>query len=171
MLTTKEATVLRETELPGSFFTHPQNHHLNEWFTRNETLLGCGDLTQRILSALIEEKLLPKSAAETNFDEEPTEEADRVPEDPYDAPVYNYNENYVLSLEDRIKSELKAIGLIDEADVCDDDSGCWWWECYGEGSGEVVCDANHHPRSIPANARTTKFQRKSVFSRNNSASR
>jgi len=99
---------------------------------------SCGDLTSRILAALIEEDVVPSSVQNT-FQEEVNIAS--FPEsrvtalnltqlshfpfgETYDQglpletpPTYDYSHTTMLSLEDRIKLELRSIGLLDDQDL------------------------------------------------------
>jgi len=69
----------------------------------------CGDLTSRILSALIEEKLLLSTQDINTFDK------NEIDEIPYgQPPTSDYSPSNMANLEDRIKLELKSIGLFEE---------------------------------------------------------
>jgi len=69
----------------------------------------CGDLTSRILSALIEEKLLINTSDINYFDKN---EIDEIPFG--QAPTSDFSPSNIANLEDRIKIELKSIGLFEE---------------------------------------------------------
>ena len=73
-----------------------------------EEFLPCGDLTERILSALVEEHLLHKSTKQGSRGPSFNPTTDLPLLKP---PIPNYAQATMLSLEERIKLELKAIGL------------------------------------------------------------
>eukprot|EP01117_Protostelium_nocturnum_P016165 TRINITY_DN6347_c0_g1_i2.p1 TRINITY_DN6347_c0_g1~~TRINITY_DN6347_c0_g1_i2.p1 ORF type:complete len:314 (-),score=107.21 TRINITY_DN6347_c0_g1_i2:87-1028(-) len=107
-------------------------------------VVACGEVTQRILSALIDEKAISSDAITSTTtldsllkDEEtdvvnsngknsrswitPTESCLFSTESEYlplhVAPTYDYSFNKMLSIEDRIKLELRSIGLLDDEDL------------------------------------------------------
>jgi len=95
----------------------------------SEKGVGCGDLTARILAALIEEKVIPSPPAEVNG-KNPSENGspsldklfnynhvDSVPLPPDAPPTYDYSPQAMLTLEERIKMELRSIGLLDDGDT------------------------------------------------------
>jgi len=84
--------------------------------------LVIGDLTQRILCALIEENLVishpPSPDNEMASSESPSnnpENGDLVPA----IPTSTYSKQAMLSLEDRIRLELRSIGLLDDMEGID----------------------------------------------------
>lgn len=70
--------------------------------------ISCGDLTQRILAALIEEQILPSL---------PPWISDDDPLSPTIPPTYDYSHSAMLSLEERIRLELRSLGLLDDDDM------------------------------------------------------
>ena len=91
--------------------------------------LHCGDLTSRVLAALIEEKIVPNSTSiptltsnsnsfslkpskENSFEDNSTSDTSCLPITT--PPVYDFSQNSIVNLEERIKLELKAIGLLEE---------------------------------------------------------
>ncbi len=102
--------------------------------------VSLGDLSQRIVSALIEEKILPSSSslvtAPSPSPSRPfvrSESTDDISKSkdtstpsipngesalPYTTPpTYDFSQEIVFSLEERIRLELRSIGLLDEDDV------------------------------------------------------
>lgn len=75
----------------------------------------CGDVTQRILAALIEEKLI----VQPNPPEIHLLTTSALPLD--SPPTADYSRAAMLSLDDRIRLELRSVGLLDDED--DDASG------------------------------------------------
>eukprot|EP00011_Vannellida_sp_DIVA3-517-6-12_P001326 CAMPEP_0114626102 /NCGR_PEP_ID=MMETSP0168-20121206/11607_1 /TAXON_ID=95228 ORGANISM="Vannella sp., Strain DIVA3 517/6/12" /NCGR_SAMPLE_ID=MMETSP0168 /ASSEMBLY_ACC=CAM_ASM_000044 /LENGTH=534 /DNA_ID=CAMNT_0001837393 /DNA_START=172 /DNA_END=1773 /DNA_ORIENTATION=+ len=71
----------------------------------------CGDVTQRILAALIEEKLI----VEPNTPADPFLATSALPLD--SPPTADYSRPAMLSLDDRIRMELRSIGLLDDEDA------------------------------------------------------
>lgn len=72
---------------------------------------ACGDLTQRLLAAFIESKVInidPKKTPPLSGNEQDLSLS--VP------PVHDYHESTMLHLEERIRIELKNIGLLDDED-------------------------------------------------------
>jgi hypothetical protein len=104
---------------------------------------SCGDLTSRILAALIEENLVPdsiratitqppppmeiKNQEDSNIKMTDVEMPDVKPQIPANSieqslpletpPTYDYSAYTMVSLEDRIKAELKSIGLLEGWDL------------------------------------------------------
>ena len=75
----------------------------------SDEFTSCGDLTERILSALVEEHLIHKSNKQASRGPSFNLNSD-LPLNK--APIPHYSQQATLSLEDRIKLELKAIGLL-----------------------------------------------------------
>eukprot|EP01119_Soliformovum_irregulare_P020058 TRINITY_DN6457_c0_g1_i1.p1 TRINITY_DN6457_c0_g1~~TRINITY_DN6457_c0_g1_i1.p1 ORF type:complete len:537 (-),score=141.24 TRINITY_DN6457_c0_g1_i1:77-1687(-) len=90
----------------------------------SERSIACGDLTQRILAALIEEAIIPASIhgrlhsdADVGdvFTSHAGLEEDTLPL--WTPPTFDYSHAAMLSLEERIKMELCSIGLLDDEDL------------------------------------------------------
>lgn len=92
----------------------------------NKIIPSCGDLTSRILSALIEENIVPMEMKKTleNGTAFPTflktlpQDKDTSPSCiPIEKPAsYDYSLETFVALEERIKLELKSVGLLDDSD-------------------------------------------------------
>lgn len=101
-------------------------------FDESDRPIQVGELTQRLLAAFVEQKLVVPAEKKDDEDKEnknthnnissllassiiKTEDSNGDSCVPINMPpTYDYSHNYALSLEDRIKLELKSIGLLDE---------------------------------------------------------
>jgi transcriptional adapter 3 len=110
----RAATSSQHSHDPSSSHRHaagsaaPSAHRADD-ISVSDDFLGCGDLTQRILSALVEENLVHKSNKQSSRGPS-FQSATDLPMNK--APTPLYSQANMLSLEDRIKMELKAIGLL-----------------------------------------------------------
>ncbi len=78
----------------------------------------CGPLTERIMSALLEQDLLPPSAMDPSDGTSKTTSNDDDTEGRMSSPIASFNKvQDMQDLESRVKRELQFLGIIDDQEV------------------------------------------------------